>query len=106
MNWYHKLYIGETVKNRKDSIRRKVDRQDKLSKIYLIITASGNVNQLEILEPSEYYKQRRRFGETLILGLAGSMSEAMQLVRMMTEDVYRETGNVNLKDFFEKISVK
>lgn len=100
MDWYQELYIGETVKNRQQEIIRKVELEQRLSKVLLIITASGEQNQLEILNTGEYYKQRKRTGDGLIVGIAGSGSEAAQLVRQMTEDVYLASGNANLRDYF------
>lgn len=100
MSWYRELYIGETVKNRQQDIVSKVDAQQRISKVLLIITAAGDQNQLEILNTGEYYKQKKRTGESLIVGIAGSGSEAAHLVRQMTEDVYGASGNANLRDYF------
>ncbi len=100
MDWYQNLYIGETAKKKKPEIISKVEAHRTLYHVYLIITAPGEQNQLEILTPREYYKQAARKGESLIVGIAGSMTEAKEIVCRMTEEVFQKTGTVRLKEYF------
>lgn len=79
-----------------------VEAKKSLPGLYLIITAPDGPNQLEILESFLYYHQIKRGRQGKIVGIAYGMEEAKEQVRRMTEDVYRETGSVSLKAYFER----
>lgn len=100
MDWYQELYIGKTAKKREQEIRTGVEEHRRFAFVWLIVTAPDGRNQLEILSPSEYYRQILRKGESKILGIACGMQEAMELVRQMTEDVYRATGAADIRGYF------
>lgn len=101
MNWYQKLYIGQTASEKKDEIIRKVEDRQNLLTTYLITIAPDVRNQLEILTPTVYYRQEKRYGAPMIVGIACGMREAKRLLVQMTEEVYQVTGDVDFRAYFE-----
>ncbi len=79
---------------------RRIEDGVPVPRVYLIALPSGPDNQLEILSPAVYRKQAERNKETLIVGLAGGMSEARQVVCQIAGDVYRLTGTADIRSFF------
>ena len=100
MDWYQKLYIGETASKKKESIIQKVENRQNMMFVYLITVAPGERNQLEILAPEVLYRQEKRYGAPLIVGIAWGMREAKGLLVQITQDVYRETGTAELRNYF------
>lgn len=94
MKFYKNLYVGDTIK-KPDRIRRKLKKYAKLPNIYVIAYMQEN-NQLEIyhslLLQQWYYKEHPPF----IIGIAGSQEEAIDLIRQITEDALRKTGQADL----------
>lgn len=68
--------------------------------IYCISFASNPDNLFDIYEAKEllfpYYRKR----DIHIIGLAGGYEEACLLVRDMVEEIYRETGAFQVREYF------
>ena len=47
------------------------------------------------LKESAFYRQKR-----YIVGIASGYDEALELVQRMVEDVYRETGGFQVREYF------
>ena len=63
-------------------------------------------DQLEIYHcaflQQKYYKKNPPY----IVGIAGKYDEAIELLQQMIADVFRETGDYHLKEYFLKIKIK
>lgn len=98
MRFAKSLYVGEGIK---DSflVRWKLKHHAGQLTIYVITLANGS-DQLEIyhcaLLQQRYYRQ---FPPTIV-GLAKGYEEAVMLISTMAEDIFRKTGNYNMKDYF------
>lgn len=94
MEFYPKLYIGETVK-KPEKIKKKLKKYAKLNNIWLIVYAKEN-GQFEIYHcvmlQQYYYKENPPY----VVGIAGSREEAAQIVRRIAEEAVRETGKADL----------
>lgn len=99
--WSEKLYIGEQAEKKTEKVQKKLENGKLVTGFFLITKPSNKSNLFDILPTEElkfpYYKQR----ELLVYGLANGKSEAEQLVLTMLEDVYRETGGLCCKEYFE-----
>lgn len=101
MNWYQNLYIGKTASKDQKDIVSQIDRRENLMKVYLIAIAPDERNQLEIITPTVFYRQEKRYGfSPLIVGIAYGMSEARELLVQMAEDVYQATKTTDFRNYF------
>jgi len=98
MRFYKNIYIGQDVKN---PIKKKLNL--KIGKGFLnfyVISLAQNDDQLNIFKAS-LLKQKLYDKKVLkIVGIANNYDEAVQLVVTITEDVYKQTGTANIKQFF------
>lgn len=94
MKVYKNLYVGDTVK-RPDKIIRKLKKNKKLPKIYVLVYA-GDKKHLEIYHSlmlqQWYYKEN----PPAILGIAGSKEEAFALIEKITQEAIDTTGQADL----------
>ena len=105
MNWYENLYVGKTAKKKKDRLIRRLESGRTAKDAWLITLPQGPANQLEILSALNlrfWYKNREC---PMIIGIAGSKEEAIELLLEITEDVLRRTQNAGLRDFFTQSTV-
>ncbi len=102
MRWYKHLYLGSSVKNRKLYYKYLISHTRKLTGTYCIVLSQNADGLLDIChsELLEYPFSFRE--EPLILGLAGSKSEARLLAADMIMDVYRETGGFDIHGYFRE----
>lgn len=94
MKFYQNLYIGDTIK-KPEKIKKKLKRYAKINNVWLISYAKEN-NQLEIYHSlmlqQYYYKENPPY----VIGLAGSQSEAEQIICRIAEEAMRKTGSADL----------
>lgn len=100
MNWYQNLYIGQTASEKCEDIIQKIENRQNLLTVYLITVAPDERNQLEIITPTVYYRQEKRYGAPMIVGIACGMSEARSLLVQMTQDVYDKTKSADFRSWF------
>jgi hypothetical protein len=102
MNWYEKLYIGETIKEKTDRLVRDIDEGKHPLRIYLIVMAQGTQNQLEIIRACEvkYWYEKGRC--PMIVGMARGRKETLELLQRMTQDVLADTGGLDFRAYFRE----
>lgn len=100
MRWADNLYVSDSTYKRKEKIIRKANRNIGLIQVCFITLASNPENLLDIFE-AKYLKQPSFYNQDLdVVGIASDKSEATELVRKIVDDVYRETGDVNVRTYF------
>ena len=99
MRFYRYLYVGETVRN-VAKIKCKL-KSHAGTNVYLIALAAG-ADQLEIFH-SAYLKQLYfRYHPPVVIGIAGSHDEAVDLVVTIARECLLHTGNCNLKEYLKQ----
>lgn len=101
MQYYKKLYLGENVASRKEKILEKLKKKETVLNVYLVILPRYPKKQLEFFD-AVLLHQKRFQGDLSLVGLASGYMEALDVVKRITEEVYRETKDADIKDFFEK----
>ena len=97
MQWYSHLYVGRRAKRHRYAIIQGI-REEKLQ-VYVITSPQNGENLCDIypsallLVPSEKKKER------MILGIAVTYWEALEVVRRMVDDLYQKTGEVSAEAF-------
>lgn len=97
MKWYAKLYLGDSVKHPR-RLKWKIDHNAGSVRVYVIVLAAGEQEQLYII-PSwvllqKGYPDKKNL---FIVGLAGGYQEALEVVRRMAQDVYINTGDLDIR---------
>ena len=102
MNWYPKLYLGKSAREKKEKLIQKIESGKTPVNVYLLTLPSGEANQLEIVPAWNLNFPHIRARLPMIVGLGYGRAEAFELVRRIAEDVYRETNGAGLRAYFEE----
>ena len=102
MVWYSELYLGKLAREKKEKLIQKIESGKTPVNTYLVTLASGEANQLEIIPAWSLRFSHRRQELPLIVGLGCGRREVFELVRRITEEVYRETGGADLRGYFAR----
>lgn len=98
MKFYKYLYIGDTV-NDPAKVKRKLKRH--VGQLVYVICIAKGADQLEIFH-SAYLKQKYyRLYPPVIVGIAASYDEAVELVVRITRECLDATGGCNLKEYLK-----
>ena len=98
MKWHKKLYCGPSI----DQIqwtKFQISHGKKSKGYYCIALSSYENNLLDIYESQFLRTTRLDTKDIYIIGLAGSKSEANEVVRDIIADVYVHTKGFDIKQF-------
>lgn len=100
MKWYHDLYVGDSIADKANRIKWKINHNAGTVSVYVIAFASNRQNLLDII-PSWELMQKAYPGkkEMQIIGLAKGYEEALELVRQIIEETYRNTKTVDVRAY-------
>ncbi len=100
MKWSEHLYVGDQVKRYADRVRKRLNKGKSDVGHYLITLAENDRDQLDIINTMFLMTDRSRDRLPLVLGIASTRGEALDLVRQMTEDCLNDTGTADLRAYF------
>lgn len=100
MVWYKDFYAGDSVVSKREKIKWKVMHNAGLVDIYLIAVSSNEENLLDIIPSWELMQTYYKRTETLIVGVDKGYENAMELAGKIVMDVYRKTGEFNVRKYF------
>lgn len=99
MRWYHKLYIGKTARKKRYKIVWKVKHRAGMLGVYLITLASNEENLLDIFDSSLLLQPHFRSENLFIVGIACGYDEAVELAATIIDELYRKTGEFQIRKF-------
>ena len=101
MKWYEDLYVSDSIADKANRIKWKINHHAGTISVYVIAFASNPQNLLDII-PAWELMQKSYSGkkEMRIIGLAKGYGEATELVRQIIEEVYQNTGDVDVRAYF------
>lgn len=101
MNWYSELYTGKNAEKKAKRRIKEINNGIYRGNTYLITLAVNPADQLEILSVHQLRFSYIRRNCPMILGIASGKEEALEVFMEIVDQVYRETGDVKIRDYFE-----
>lgn len=102
IKWYPALYLDSVTKKNLRKIKRRMERRKINLRVYCIALASNEMNLLDIYSTNELLFQYYRQKDIKVIGLASSKESAIQLVADIVNDVYQQTGRLDVRTFFKE----
>ena len=102
MKLYHDFYVCEHQQKNKKEWIQKLQSCSLFPNVYLITLAGGKQNQLEFFSSILLQQQIIRESDLFVVGLADGYEEALELTEMITQEIYRETGTLEIRQTIEK----
>lgn len=98
---YEKLYMGNSVKKKKNKIIGKIKRNKKVLGIYCITLPSNPANFLEIHYYNELLQTFYKPMPIVTIGIGGSKYEAFDMLASLTNEVYGQTGGFDIRTYLD-----
>lgn len=100
IKWCDHLYMDQRVKKKFNKYKTSLEKDRLTLGLYCVILPSNENNMFDIISSNEllfrYYRRRNIY----IVGLAITKESAIRLVQTILEDVYRDTKDVKVKEYF------
>jgi RecG-like helicase len=101
MKYTTNLYISKAINDKqKKKIMKRVNKNKNIKNIFFLCRISESKNSLEILSSAELYKMIRRNCNLVIVGLAKGKEDSFELVRIIYDDMYSKTSQIDLDTYF------
>lgn len=94
------MYTDDKCKNELDKIKQKLEQEKISVGIYCIALPSNDKNILDIININELLFKHYKKSKIYILGLAFGRDSAINLVQDIIMEVYKNTGNFDMKHVF------
>lgn len=99
MKYYYALYTDEHTKDKKEQIKQKIEKDKWQLEIYLIALTKSNQNHLEIFNSVLLIQKVLSKDDLFIVGIASGYTESLELVEKITQEVYDETSEVDIRNY-------
>ena len=100
LKWHDHYYVGESVRD-ESAVREKLDAGKPVPGIYLVTFSDNPHNILEIIPAVTMFQKTAARLCPEIVGMVKGMDEAMELVQMIVQTVYEETGDVLVEKYLK-----
>lgn len=100
LKWQENFLTGESVKD-PEKIKKKLNSGKPVPGIYLLTLSENPVNLMDII-PAVMLIQKSFYGICpKIIGMAKGKEEALEMVRSLIDEMYRETGTFATAEYIE-----
>lgn len=99
MKWHKDLYTGESILRRRRKVKWKIMHGAGQLRVYVITLASNERNLLDIIPSRELLQKHYPKSNLYVIGLAGNYQEALEVAGRIVSDVYRETGDFDVRGY-------
>lgn len=99
MIWYKHLYIGKKASRRRFAILQGIRNGKVQPEVYVITPPQNGNNVLDIYPSAMLLLPPYRDQEHLLIGVAVTYWEALEVVRRIVDDMYRTTGGFDWRAF-------
>lgn len=105
MHWYKHLYIGKKAEKVREGIISGIEQKKLQLEVFVIIRPESGHNLFEIYPSPILLLPPYREQEFLVIGIAVTYWEALEVVRRIVEDLYQKTGTFDVEKFLKEDEV-
>ena len=99
MKYYYALYMDECSKRKQADIIKKIENDKWQMNIYLVALTKNEKNHMEIFHSVLLIQKALSKEDLFVVGIANGYFEALELVEKITQEVYDETGGVDIRNY-------
>ena len=102
MKYYYALYMDDKLLPKKKQILRKLEKREWQFEKYLIVLTQNERNHLEFYNSVLLTQKGMEQENLFVVGIASGYEEALELVSKITQEVYDETKETDIRNYILK----
>lgn len=102
MRFYRELYLSENLRRKKDRIMKKMERGKFPLRLYTLVMPPEGTIPLEYFSTALMRQGMFAKDDMLVVGIASCEEDALYMIEEITDEVYRETGDVDIRAYLSK----
>jgi hypothetical protein len=99
MNWYSSMYLSDSVRARAGQLMKEMEEERFSRRIWVLSIPLCERDQLDIRRASSLAYHGLWETIPMIVGLAGSRMEAVELVQQIARDCMATRGDASLREY-------
>ena len=100
MYWHRKMYYGDKARKKRTRIMYNIDTHKLQFGVYVLTPAANGTDLIDIIPAFMLNKDDYKGRDIVIIGLAASKEEALELGGRIICDVYDKTGGYDIRSYF------
>ena len=93
--------MDEKIEAEPDKWKKRLEENKLSYSLFCIVLASNENNLFDIMDCNELWFRHYRRNDVYVVGLASDKGNAFKLVEQIVTDVYSETGEFKVREYFE-----
>ena len=101
IHWYEHLYMDDDVMASPQHYKKRIE-EDRIHvpPLYCVAIASNPANLFDIISSNELLFQHYKRNGIYVVGLAASYSGAKSIVVNLVQEIFKNTGGFNVRQYF------
>lgn len=99
MKFYKNVYVGDSLRARQEKVIEKLKKGKVQFSCYLIVLSDNPMEQLECYDSILLLQKKWMPEPPLVVGIASSYMELLEIIKQITEDAYLRYGEANLRKY-------
>lgn len=100
IKWYKNLYTDELAKKKEEKLKKTLEKGKVSIGVYVISLATNRDNLFDIIGANELLFRHYKNNDIYVVGLAYGKENAIMVVQNIIEEIYQNTNNFNVRDYF------
>ena len=101
MKWYRNLYVSDSIGDKANRIKWKINHNAGTISVYVIAFASNSQNLLDIIPAQELLQKAYPKNQLYVVGLAKGYEEAIETAAKIVLEVYKNTGSFAVREYLK-----
>ena len=103
IKWCLNMYMDDCVAMNPEKYKQLViDNRINIPPLYCITLATNVNNLLDIISCNELLFKHYRRANVTVVGMAAAYKDAVELVKKIVVDVYKDTGDFDVRSYFDR----
>lgn len=99
MKFYKNLYLSESAEKKQNKIISKLKKNKIQTGVFLITISTNEAEQLDIIQSLYLLQPEYPVDDLLVVGIAKSQDEAIELVEQIANEVFVQTGDLDIRNY-------
>ena len=102
MKYYYNMYVSESIREKKQQILSRIEKDEFVVGKYLIVLTQNEKNHLEFFDSAFVTQRMVEKDKLFVVGLSDGYGAAVKIVEAILKEVLQVTGGTDIRNYLLK----
>lgn len=102
MKYYYNMYVSESIREKKQQILSRIEKDEFVVGKYLIVLTQNEKNHLEFFDSAFVTQRMVEKDKLFVVGLSDGYGAAVKIVEVILNEVLQVTGGTDIRNYLLK----